>query len=155
MPRELVSAMFCLGLLAVSAPAVYAHGSEEVVVKQGDTIEWIATGGPPHRVRFGADGASSVAEINNILENFSPALTPAPTGGVESPGVNTGTILTAKVKDTAVPDATFIFVCGVHPGPMLSLPFKVEPKVAGLPPRTHRIFGGPGLGWHVHVDTTP
>lgn len=149
MPKKLVSAVFCLGLLALCAPTVFAQGSPEVIVRQGDTIEWVAVGPPPHKVRFGANGATPVAEVSALL-TFEPAL-----NNGDSPQLPTGKLLTAKVKDDAEPGKTFVFTCGVHPGPMLSLPFTIAAKVASQPPRTHKIMGVTGLHWHLHVDTTP
>jgi plastocyanin len=159
MPKKLVPAVFCLGLLALSTLTAYAQGSPEVIVRQGDTIEWVAMGPPPHKVRFGANGATPLDAINGLLENFTPALTVGPGGEGDSPaqGQSAGTLLTAKVKDNAdVVGKAFVFVCGVHSaGQMVSLPFRIEAKVAGEAPRKHKIMGGPGLHWHLHVDTTP
>lgn len=147
-------AVLVIGLALVASALVPASAQvlPEVIVRQGDTIQWVVgTGSPPHRVRFGANGATSVAEINTILENLTPPLNPAGDGRQAA----SGTLLTAKVKDNAEPGKTFIFTCGVHPGQMLSLPFTVAAKVAGQPPRTHKIIGEAGLHWHIHVDTTP
>jgi hypothetical protein len=156
MSKKLVSAVFCLGLLALGPVTAYAQQAE-VIVRQGDSIEWVAvTGAPPHKVRFNANGASSIDEINAILENFSPALKVGPNGERDSdPPKSSGTLLAAKVKDDAPPGKTFVFVCGIHTGAMLSFPFKVEAKVAGEPSRTHKIMGVPALHWHLHIDTTP
>jgi hypothetical protein len=150
MLKKLVTVVFCLGLLALDNPTVYAQGSPQVIVRQGDTIEWHAVGPPPHKVRFGANGATPIAEVSALLD-FDPVLVNG-----DSPQASTGKLLTAKVKDNATPGKTFIFVCGVHTGgQMVSLPFTIAAKVAGEQPRTHKIMGVTGLHWHLHVDTTP
>jgi hypothetical protein len=155
MPKNLIAALFFLGFAALTMPTAYAQGSPEVIVRQGDTIEWVAVGPPPHRVRFGSPGTTPFAEVSALLE-FTPTLTAGPGGEADSPQAPTGTLLTAKVKDDAVPGKTFIFNCGVHPGgQMLSLPFTIAAKVAGEQPRRHRIMGVTGLHWHLHIDTTP
>jgi hypothetical protein len=159
MSKTLASSALCLGLLALSTPLVIAQGSPEVIVRQGDTIEWVAaTPGPPaipHKVRFGGNGATSFAVVKDLLD-FDPALTPDGGGIADSAQKNNGTLLKAKVKDTAdVVGKTFVFVCGIHTGQMLSLPFKIEARVGGEAPRTHKITGEVGLHWHLHVDTSP
>ena len=152
MSKALTILVTGLALIASACVPVAAQVLPEVIVRQGDTIQWVVgQGSPPHKVRFGANGATSVAEINTILTNITPPLTPAGDG----PQKPSGILLTAKVKDDAEPGKTFIFTCGVHPPQMLSLPFTVAAKVAGQPPRTHKIIGEAGLHWHVHVDTTP
>ena len=118
-------------------------------MRQGDTIQWVVgQPGPPHQVRFGANGVTSVADINTILENITPALSlQATVHGFRH-------LLTAQVKDDAEPGKTFIFTCGVHPGPMLSLPFTVcEGRRSTAP--DPQVLAEAALHWHVHVDTTP
>jgi plastocyanin len=150
------TAALCLAILAPGSQSAYAQGSPEVIVRQGDTIEWVAVGPPPHKVRFGAGaGVTSVADMN-LLVTFTPALTIGPGGEGDSPQSGNGPLLTAKVKDDAAPGKSFVFNCGVHSGgPMISLPFTIAAKVDGVPPRTHKIIGEQGLHWHLHVDTTP
>jgi hypothetical protein len=157
MSKSLASVKLAFGILTLSMSAAYAQGSGEiVVVRQGDTIEWIAAGPPPHKVRFGGGGAvTSVADAEALLD-FEPDLTPGPGDVGDSPQLPSGSLLKATVLDTAAPGKTFVFNCGVHfNGPMISVPFTIAAKVAGEPARTHRIIGGPGLNWHLHVDTTP
>jgi hypothetical protein len=151
MKRIVAAAGFSFGLLFLGLGAAYAqHGSADVVVvRPGDTIEWFAVGPPKHKVRFGANGATPTNEVSALLD-FNPALVDG-----DSPERSTGKLLTAKVKDNATVGKTFVFTCGVHPGAMLSLPFKIEAKVTGEQPRTHKIMGVVGLHWHLHVDTTP
>jgi hypothetical protein len=157
MTNKLTVAALSLGLLTLTAGVAHAQGSPEVVVRQGDTIEWVSVGPPPHKVRFGANGATSLDVINALLENFTPPLTVGGGGEGDSPSQSNGTLLTAKVKDSAdVVGKTFVFVCGIHTGgQMVSFPFRIEAKVAGEPPRRHKIMGVQGLHWHLHVDTTP
>lgn len=150
MPKKLLPAAFCLGLLALSTPTVYAQGSPEVIVRPGDTIEWVAVAAGPHRVKFGAGGTTtSVEDIKKILDN--PAISPAG----DSAQAVTGPLLSAKVREDATPGQTFVFTCGVHPTDMLSLTFIVAAKVVGEPVRTHKITGEAGRNWHLHVDTKP
>jgi hypothetical protein len=138
-------------LVASTYALASAQVLPEVIVHQSDTIQWVVgSPSPPHKVRFGANGATSVADINDILENITPPLTAG-----DGPQASSGILLTARVKDDATPGKTFIFTCGVHPVAMLSLPFTVAAKVVGQPSRTHKIMGEAGLHWHVHVDTTP
>lgn len=156
--RTLAASALCLGFLAQSTPLANAQGSPEIIVKQGDTIEWVAaTPGPPpisHKVRFGANGATSFAVVKELLD-FDPALTPDANGMADSVQKPSGTLLKAKVKDTTdVVGKTFVFVCGIHTANMLSLTFKIEAKVAGEAPRTHKITGETGQHWHLHIDTT-
>ena len=153
MSKMLFVVAISLVLVASASIFVYSQNQAEVVVRQGDTIQWVHLGpmGVPHKVRFGSSGATPVADINMILENFKPPLNAMG----DAPPATSGTLLTAKVKDTAMAGATFVFTCGIHPMPMLSLPFRVEAKVAGQPARTHKITAEMGLHWHVHVDTTP
>jgi plastocyanin len=150
MPKYLVSAVFGLGLVALNTPTVYAQGSPEVIVRPGDTIEWVAVSGGPHKVRFGADEATSLDKLKDILENFTPPLTAAG----DSPPGNPGPLTKATVKADAA-GKTFVFTCGVHPTDMLSLTFTVADKVAGQPARNHKISAEAGRHWHLHVDTTP
>jgi hypothetical protein len=141
MPRILTVVALCLDLLPLALGPAHAQGPstpEDRTIRQGDTIEWIAVSGT-HKVRFGANGATSVAEINTILENFSQALTPGTTG--DSPAASSGTLLTAKVKDDATPGKTFVFTCGIHTTPMLSELFTIAAKVPGQAPRNLRIKG--------------
>jgi|ERR1043165_9223003 hypothetical protein len=154
MGRKSLGLAFGIGLLSLSSATVCAQGQPEVVVRQGDSIEWSGAGAPPHKLRFGGPGGTtSIAVIKTILEGFNPPIPDnatvwdSPQGG--------GKFATLKVKDDAPPGATFVFICGIHLGQMLSLPFKVEAKVAGEGPRTHKVIGVPGPDWHLHVDTTP
>lgn len=158
MPMKLSSAAFCLGLLALSASGAQAQGTQEVIVRQGDTIEWYAISAGPHGIKFGADGATPVNQVDPLLQ-FSPRPDGSPglNNNGESLSKGTGLLLTAKVKADAAVDKTFIFVCAVHGGaqsPMLSRPFKIAASVAGQQ-QTHKIIGVTGLHWALHVDTTP
>lgn len=149
-PKKLLSTVFCLGLLALSTPSVYAQGSPEAIVRQGDTIEWWAISAGPHGVRFGSDGGSPVNEVSALLE-FTPAL-----NNGDSEQKSTGRLLTAKVKDNAEVGKRFVFVGSFHTdGQMISHRFTVAAKVAGEQPRTHKITGVTGLHWALHIDTTP
>lgn len=146
-------------LVFVSFPSAHAQ-VKEVVVRQGDTIEWHGVSGPPHRVRFGGtvgkEKLTPVGEIRAILDDFKPALPdngePAPSGKV---------LLTATVRKDAPLNATFIFTCGNHPTAMLSIAFRVV--AAGPVTQTHRIEGVTGFHWQlrtekgevIHIDTTP
>jgi hypothetical protein len=151
MSKALAVLMIGLTLVASALVPASAQVLPEVTVRQGDTIQWVVgPGNIQHKVKFGATGTTSVAEIRDILD-----ITPPLTAAGESRQAASGTLLTAKVKDNAEPGKTFIFTCGVHPGQMLSLPFTVAAKVAGQPARTHKIIGEVGLHWHLHVDTTP
>lgn len=149
--RTLTLVVAVIACIAGAAASVHVQAPPEVIVRPGDTITWSGTGNPPHKVRFGANGASPIADINDILENITPPLVSGD-GPVFN---NTTTTLTAKVKDAAGVGKSFIFTCGFHPGQMLSLQFTVAAKVTGQGPRTHKIVGEPGLHWHLHVDTTP
>ena len=165
MSRTLFTAATGVGLLILSHASVCAQQPStpaDRTIRQGDTIEWVAVSGGNHKVRFGANGATSVADINTILENFSQALTPGTTG--DSPAASSGTLLTAKVKDDATPGKTFIFTCGIHTTPMLSEPFTIAAKVPGQPPRNLKIKGvfvSGQMHWFleaardVQVDTAP
>lgn len=159
-------AVLGLGLFAVTAMPAHAQGPStpaDRTVRQGDTIEWVAVSGGNHKVRFGANGATPVPEINTLLESFSPALTPGAIG--DSPQASSGRLLTAKVKeDAATVGKTFIFTCGIHTTGMLSQPFTIAAKAPGQPPRTHKIKGvlvGGQFHWFlevsrdVQVDTAP
>lgn len=151
MSRRNVAAVCVVGI-ACGFAFVFAHAQAppEVIVRPGDTIQWVGTGAPPHKTRFGANGATPINDINQILENFTP-----PLSNGDGPVLNGQATLTAKVKDTPqVVGKTFIFTCGFHPAQMLSLQFTVAAK-DGNTPRTHKITGEPGLHWHLHVDTTP
>ena len=131
MSRTLAVVSFALAMGA-SAVAHAQPSAPEVVVRQGDTIQWVAAQGPPHKVRFGSSGATPVPEIDAIL-TFNPLL-------VNGEGTATsGTLLTATVKeDPSTVGKTFIFTCALHPAQMLSLPFVVAAKVAGQPPPSPR-----------------
>ena len=147
------SSWIYLASVIFGSGAVYAQGAPEVIVRPGDTIQWAAISGGPHQVWFsGANGASSRAQIVDILDNFSA---PGLDADGKSQGANTGALLSATVKDApGVVGKTFVFTCGIHPAAMLSLTFTVADKVAGQGPRTHRILGESGSHWHLHVDTT-
>jgi plastocyanin len=150
MSRRFIVATTCLALCGGAGAFSYAQAPPEVIVRPGDTIQWVGTGNPPHKVRFGANGATPVDDINKILENITP-----PLANGDGPVLNGTTSLTAKVKDNAeVVGKTFVFTCGIHPPVMLSLQFTVAAK-DGPTPRIHKITGEPGLHWHLHVDTTP
>jgi hypothetical protein len=152
MLNKLLFTAFCLGLLTMSAPTVLAQSSPEVIVRQGDMIEWFSISAGPHGVKFGSDGGSPLNEVNALLE-FTP-----PLNNGESESKPTGRLLTAKVKDNAEVGKKFVFVCAIHSGatgPMLSHPFKIAAKVAGEQPRTHKIMGVTGQHWAIHIDTTP
>lgn len=162
MSKTLFATALSLGLLALASEPIFAQGAStpaDRTIRQGDTIEWVAESAGPHEVRFGAPGTTPVAAINTILESFTPVLTPGAIGN--SPRLPSGRLLTAKVKNAATPGTTFIFTCGVHPPQMLSQPFTIAARVAGQPPRTHRIKGVSGLHWllevtrNVQVDTAP
>ena len=147
MSKRLTAVAIWLGFVAVPAP-VSAQTQPEVVVRQGDTIQWVAAAGLQHKVKFGAAGTTPIADIGAIL-NFTPPLVNG-----ESKAT-TGTLQTATVKeDKATVGKTFVFTCGFHPAQMVSLPFLVAAKVAGEPARTHTIMGEAGFHWHLHVDTT-
>jgi hypothetical protein len=149
--KMLMSAALALGTFALSTTLGYAQGAPEVIVRRGDKIDWSALSGGPHRVKFGAAGTTSVAEINALLD-FTPVLTP----GGDSPQKVTGPLTSAQVKDIPeVVGKTFVFTCGVHPAQMLSLTFTIAEKVTGGTARTHKITGESGLHWHLLVDTTP
>jgi hypothetical protein len=160
MLRALTVAL-CAGLVAIAAARAYAQITE-VVVRQGDSIEWHHVSGPTHRVRFGGTvktpggtvTLTPLTQIQNILEDFKPPLT--------SDGLSMGSggqpLLTAKVKDSAAVKSTFTFTCANHPMAMISIPFRVE--AAGSATQTIRIDGVAGFHWkqqpgNVHVDTTP
>ena len=152
MSRTRVLFATALAAIACAVASAYAQAPPEVIVRPGDTIQWVlGSGSPPHKVRFGANGATPVTEVKQVLGNFSTDLTPAGDG----PALTVGTPFTAKVLDTAEPGKTFIFTCGIHPPVMLSLQFTVAAKVPGQAARTHKIVGETGLHWHLHVDTTP
>ena len=155
MPMRLSSAAFSLGFLALSASGAWAQVPEEVIVRQGDTIEWYALSQGPHGVKFGSDGATpSLNEVNALLEFTAPGLN----NNGESASKPTGRLLTAKVKANAEVGKVFVFVCSIHSGadgPMVSRAFKIAASVAGGQPQTHKIIGVTGLHWALHVDTTP
>jgi hypothetical protein len=151
MPVKLLSTVFCLGLLALSTLSVHAQSSPEVIVRQGDTIEWWAISAGPHGVRFGSEGGSPVNEVSALLEFTPPGLTNG-----DSEQKQTGRLLIAKVKDNAEVGKKFVFVCSIHTnGNMISHPFTVAAKVAGEQPQTHKIMGVTGQHWALHIDTTP
>jgi plastocyanin len=155
MSRSFTVVAHFLGVFGLIAVPVYAQPADvpaEVVVRPGDTIEWRAVDEVPHQVHFGAPGTTPLAEAKAILE-FDSTL------GLDDAGLSkkagTGTLLKAKVKDTAQEGKTFAFACNVHPGNrMLSLPFKIAAE-GGEPARTHLIFGESTRHWHLHVDITP
>ena len=145
---RVIGLLVCASVMATAMP-VYAQGQPDIVVRQGDTIEWIgAAGGPQHKLNFGAAGTTPVAEITTILD-FKPPLA----GGESKQG--SGLLVSATVKeDKATIGKKFVFTCGVHPVPMLSVSFVVAPRVPGEAPRTFTVMGESGLHWHVHADTT-
>jgi len=146
MRKKLVSTVFCLGFLAFNAPVAYTQGAPEVIVRPGDTIQWVALSGGNHRLNFGAAGTTPANQIGDIL-TFDPPLTNG-----ESPELSGAPLAKATVKDAV--GKTFVFTCGVHPAQMLSLTFEVAAAVPGQPARIHRISGETGNHWHLHVDTT-
>jgi hypothetical protein len=138
-----------LAFVALATASSHAQGAPEAIVRQGDTIQWIAAAGPPHKLKFGAAGTTPIADIEAILE-FKPPLVNG-----ESKATS-GTLQTATVKeDKATVGRTFVFTCGFHPDRMLSLAFTVAARDAGQTPRTHTVMGEAALHWHLHVDTTP
>jgi plastocyanin len=147
MSKMLFSAVFCLGLLPIAPASVYAQGPStptERTVRQGDTIEWVAVSGGNHRVRFGESGATSLTEINTILE---------PTVAQDNPpvAIPSGALFTAKVRDSATVGKTFVFTCGIHTGQMLSETFTVAAKDPTQPARSHKIKGVSGPHWFMEV----
>jgi plastocyanin len=157
MLAKMLSNAFCLGLLALSTTStILAQSSEEVVVRQGDTIEWWAISAGPHGVKFGSDGASPINEVATLLD-FLPRSdgTPAIDNNGESEQKTTGRVLTAKVKTNAQVGGKFVFVCLIHTdGRMISHPIVIAAGVPGQG-RTHKIMGVTGLHWALHIDTTP
>lgn len=149
--KNLVSGVFCLGLLALNAPVAYAQGAPEVIVRPGDMIQWTAQSGGDHSVKFGSAETTPVKDINLILQFDPPGLDANGT----SPTGNQAPIIKATVKDTAPVGKTFVFMCGVHGTDMLSYTFIVAEKVANQPPRTHLIFGQSGSHWRLHIDVKP
>jgi hypothetical protein len=152
MIRKLVSAAFFAYLFAVSMYSANAQNVSEVIIKQGDSIEWFALSAGPHGVKFGSEGGiPSFEEVSRLLE--------FPSGfNGESESKQTGRLMTARVKENAEVGKTFVFVCAIHSGatgPMVSHPFRIAAKVAGEQPRTHKILGVTGLHWAIHIDTTP
>lgn len=167
MPKSLIATVLALGLVG-SAPVFAQTASTDAdrTIRQGDSIEWIALSGPPHRVRFGGTVGTttltSVSDVEKILEDFVSVTATGDTA--QSPSGSDGeTVLTAKVKADAAVGTTFIFTCGIHTSQMISQIFTIAASDAALPARTHRINGVQGLHWlleivkveEVHADTTP
>jgi hypothetical protein len=160
MTKTAASSVLCLGVLVLSTLHANAQTNPEIIIKQGDTIEWLSVPNVPHKVRFGGpQGASSFDAVKDLLD-FDPATPiahdPANPDATtfDSAQKSSGTLLKAKVKDSAEIGKTFVFICGVHLGQMLSYTFKIEAKGPGGA-RNYRILGEPSIHWHLHVDTTP
>jgi hypothetical protein len=148
-----------LGLgLGVLYPTLTHAQPTEVIVKQGDKIEWHQVSGPQHRVRFGGTvGTVTLTPVDQIRQRLGDFDPPLPDNGQPLP-VSGKPLLVATVRADAPVDATFIFTCGEHPSAMISIPFKI--RAAEGSPQTHRIDGVAGFHWklqpgNVHIDTTP
>jgi hypothetical protein len=145
----------CLGFLSLGTLFSSAQTNPEIVIRQGDTIEWAAIPNAPHKVRFGGTGGATSFDTVKDLLDFDPPLMPDQTGIADSPQKASGTLLKATVKDgDGLVGKTFVFICGVHGGQMLSYMFKIEPKGADGP-RNYRILGEASINWHLQIDTTP
>lgn len=170
MPKTILAATLCFGLAATLPTPGWAQQPStdaDRTIRQGDTIEWVSVSSGPHQVKFGGTvGGTTLPKISDVqaILKFPPAPAPQLTisGDIgTSPARQTGDLLSATVDQNAAPGTTFFFTCGIHPGLMLSHPFKIEAKVAGQPATTHKIKGGPGLNWFMEVardasiDTTP
>ena len=162
MTNTLASSILGFGVLVLSTLLANAQNNPEIIIKQGDTIEWVSVPNAPHKVRFGGSGSGATSfDVVKDLLDFDPTTpimhdpnNPDPTT-FDSAQKPSGTLLKAKVKETdGVIGKTFVFICGVHGGQMLSYAFKIEAKGAGGA-RNYRILGEPAINWHLHIDTTP
>lgn len=146
-----------IAVCATPAVAQPPAAPADLIVRSGDTITWTPVG--VHRVRFGGTLASSTltpgTDIEKVLTKFTPPLPAKPASGEDVRIYPAATKVTAVVKAGAdtqgVP--SFFFTCGFQPHSpiMITVPFVIQPAVAGQAPRTIEIISDPtgALQWLV------